>query len=69
MKKYIVITKGGTTLDDSGNEVQNCQVIGYFYAPFPGAAIDEAYTRIMELEHDFGIDELIAYELHPDEKI
>lgn len=69
MKKYIVITKGGATLDDSGNEVQNCQVIGTFYAPFPGAAIDEAYNRILELEHDFSMDELVAYELHPDEKI
>lgn len=69
MKKYIVVSRGGSTLDDSGNEVQNCQVIGLFYAPFPGAAIDLANDRIIELEHDFDIYELVAYELAPTEKI
>lgn len=69
MKKYIVISRGGSTLDDSGQEVENCQVIGLFYAPFPGAAIDLAHNRTLELEHDFDIYELVAYELAPTEKI
>lgn len=69
MKKYIVITTGGFTLDDNRNDVENYQVIGKFYAPCKGGAIDAAYNRILELEHDFDIHELIAYELHPDEKI
>jgi hypothetical protein len=69
MKKYIVITIGGFTEDDSHNKVENCQVIGKFYAPCKGGAIDEAYEIISKLEHDFDIYDLIAYELHPDEKI
>ena len=69
MKKYIVISRGGAAFDDSGNEVNNMQVIGTFYAPFPGAAIDEAMNQILLLEHDFSVDELVAYELADDEKI
>lgn len=63
MKKYIVITTGGHTFDDEGESVENCQVIGMFYAPCAGAAIDCAYERILELEHNFNIDDLIAYPL------
>lgn len=69
MKKYIVITTGGRTQDDEYEEVENCQVIGTFYAPCAGAAIDCAYERIMELEHNFDMDDLIAYQLHDDVKI
>lgn len=69
MNLYLVVTTGGTAFDDSGNEVNNMQVIGKFFAPFPGAAVDEAMNQILKLEHDFSVDELIAYELATNEKI
>lgn len=68
MNKYIVITKGGYTQDDSGYEVENCQVIGTFYASSPDDAIHLAMEQIFDSEHDFSVDDLMVYQLHQNEK-
>lgn len=69
MKKYIVLTRGGQALDDSGQEVAQCLYLGTFYAPFPGAAIDAATWQVQNLEQDFSVDDMFAYELAEHEKI
>lgn len=69
MKKYIVITTDGVCYANDGREYENCQVIGIFDAPCQGAAIDAAWWYISEeLEADYDLDSLIAYELSPNEK-
>ena len=69
MKKYIVLTTDGVCYDNDGEHYENMQVIGFFRAPFPGAAIDEAYQFITdELMAGYSLDSLLAYELSPNEK-
>lgn len=69
MKKYIVLTTDGVCYDDDGQHYENMQVIGFFRAPYPGAAIDAAYQFITEeLIAGYSLDSLIAYELSTKEK-
>lgn len=70
MKKYIVTTTDGTCQDIGGREWENAQVIGIFPAPYPGAAIDAAWWYISEeLEADYDLDSLRAYELAPSKEL
>lgn len=69
MKKYIVLTRGGHALDDSGQDIAQCLYIGTFYAPSPGAAIDAATWQVQNLEQDLDPADMFAYELAETEKI
>ena len=61
MKKYIVITTGGFTQDDCGNEVENCQVIGKYTAPTGAHAAEMARGELLREKRYFA--ELQVYEL------
>lgn len=63
MKTYIVLTTGGYTEDNSGNETFNCQVICTVDAIDEQAAIGEAMKIDYERGHDFPVDSYIAYEI------
>ena len=63
MKTYIVLTTGGYTEDDSGNNTFNCQLVCVCDAMDEQAAIGEAMKVSHELGHDFHVDSYIAYEL------
>ena len=63
MKKYIVLTNGGFTEDDSGNDTLNCQLVCITEAMDENAAIGEGMKVSHELGHDFKMDSYFAYEL------
>lgn len=63
MKTYIVLTNGGYTEDDSGNDTLNCQLICITDAMDEQAAIAEGMKVSHELGHDFKMESYMAYEL------
>ena len=62
MKNYIFITKEGCCSDPEGNDIENCQVLGWGQ----GENVKEAFKKSNE-EFDgilnTGFDEVIAFEL------
>lgn len=69
MNKYIVITNGGTAFDESDNEVCECIYLGAFIAPDKATAIELAKKEADYLGHDFSTYNMIAKQLHNDEKV
>lgn len=63
MKTYIVLTNGGHTEDDSGNDTLNCQLVCVCDAPDEQSAIAEGIKVSYELGHEFKLDSYFAYEL------
>ena len=69
MNKYIVITNGGEAFDESYDEVCECIYLGAFIAPDKGAAIELAKKEVDDLGYDFSTYNMIAKQLHDDEKV
>ena len=67
MKKYIVITPSGYCEDMAQNETAHCQMIGTYRAKSKGNALKQARKSLKEWNLEY--NHLIAYELHPDEKL
>lgn len=63
MKTYIVLTNGGYTEDDSGNDTLNCQLICITDAVDEQAAIAEGFKISCELGHNFEMVSYFAYEI------
>lgn len=61
-KRYIVITKGGFSQDDAGNDTENCQVIGIYSAENSSKALLKAINDNKERGHSFDVNDLIIYE-------
>lgn len=69
MKKYIVVSTGGSTMDDNCNEINNMQVICLCVAVNHTDAINRARACADSMEHDFSNGRYIAYELAPNQAI
>lgn len=69
MKKYIVITTGGFTLDDSNLEINNNQVVCLCLAMNKSDAINRARACADSMGHDFSNGRYIAYEIANNEPI
>lgn len=67
MKKYIIITPDGFCEDMNNDESAHCQVIGTYRAKNKENAIKQARKSLKEWNLEY--EDLIAYELHPDEKL
>lgn len=61
-KRYIVITKGGFSQDDAGNDTENCQIIGIYSAENSSKALLKAINDNKERGHSFDANDLIIYE-------
>jgi hypothetical protein len=62
LKHYVVITKGGFSQDDAGNDTENCQLIGIYSAEDSSKALSQAINDNKERGHSFNEDDLIIYE-------
>lgn len=69
MKKYIVVTTGGFTLDDNNLEINNMQVVCLCLAMNKSDAINRAIACADSMEHDFSNGRYIAYEIASGEPI
>ena len=67
MKKYIVITPDGYCEDEQQREACHCQMIGIYRAKNKQNALKQARKSLKEWNLEYNL--LIAYELHPDEKL
>lgn len=62
LKHYIVITKGGFSQDDVGNDTENCQLIDIYSAESSDEALLKAINDNKERGHSFDENDLIIYE-------
>lgn len=62
LKHYVVITKGGFSQDDAGNDTENCQIIGIYSAESSSKALLKAINDNKERGHSFDVNDLIIYE-------
>lgn len=62
LKRYVVITKGGSSQDDAGNDTENCQLIGIYSAENSSKALLQAINDNKERGHSFDANDLIIYE-------
>jgi hypothetical protein len=62
LKHYVVITQGGSSQDDAGNDTENCQLIGIYSAENSSKALAQAINDNKERGHSFDEDDLIIYE-------
>lgn len=62
LKHYVVITKGGFSQDDVGNDTENCQLIGIYSAEDSSEALLKAINDNTERGHSFDTNDLIIYE-------
>ena len=62
IKHYVVITKGGSSQDDAGNDTENCQIIGIYSAENSSKALLKAINDNKERGHAFDANDLIIYE-------
>lgn len=62
LKHYVVITKGGFSQDDAGNDTENCQLIDIYSAESRDEALLKAISDNKERGHSFDENDLIIYE-------
>lgn len=62
LKHYVVITQGGSSQDDAGNDTENCQLIGIYAAENSSKALLKAINDNKERGHSFDANDLIIYE-------
>lgn len=62
LKHYVVVTKGGSSQDDAGNDTENCQLIGIYSAENSRKALLKAINDNKERGHSFDVNDLIIYE-------
>lgn len=62
LKHYVVITKGGFSQDDAGNDTDNCQIIGIYSAENSSKALLKAIDDNKERGHSYQTKDLILYE-------
>jgi len=62
VKHYVVITQGGSSQDDAGNDTENCQLIGIYPAENRIKALLKAIDDNKERGHSFDMNDFIIYE-------
>lgn len=62
LKHYLVLTTGGFSQDDDGNDTENCQLIGIYSAESRVDALLKAIKDNKERGHYFDPGTLIVYE-------